>query len=164
MLTRKATRPMIALWKRTWAEYRDRLKLGRKSGAEILAYLREKYPLEEIVDDSAKRVVLENARSVEPLLGRLADSEVLEAVVFLVRDESVGHELYELQDRVFQSVPIFVGVERTTGFFHVEGSSRLWDELNAFRGVDEADLTNFYRVSEYVTSLRRFGLLESALR
>lgn len=164
MLVRKATRPMIALWKRTCAEYRDRLRPGRKSGTEILVYLREKYPLEEIKDDTAKRVVLENVRSVEPLFGRLADKDALEAIAFLVRDELNGHALYEAQDRIFKGVSIFVGVERTTGFFHVEGSSRLWDELNAFRGVDEADLANFYRVAEYVTSLRRFGLLESALR
>ena len=152
------------MWKRTWAECRDRLKTGRKSGTEILAYLREKYPLEEIADDSAKQVILENAQSAEPPFGRLTDGEALEAAAFLVLDESSGHALYKQQDRIFKGVPIFVGVERTTGFFHVEGSSRLWDELNAFRGVDEADLANFYRVAEYVTSLRRFGLLESALR
>ncbi|MPN52317.1 hypothetical protein SDC9_199973 [bioreactor metagenome] len=54
-------------------------------------------------------------------------------------------------------------MEIETASFHVEGSSLLWDELFAYRGLDEMDLRNFYMVAEYAACLKRFGMLEGAL-
>ena len=39
----------------------------------------------------------------------------------------------------------------------VEGSSRLWDELFVYRGLDLVDLDNFYLVAEYVECLKKAG-------
>ena len=49
------------------------------------------------------------------------------------------------------------GVERSTGEFCAEKTERLYDELVAFRGLDEKDLGNFYLVAEYVgaTKMRK---------
>ncbi len=38
----------------------------------------------------------------------------------------------------------------------VEGSSELWNELFAFRGLDEEDLKNYYLVAEYISCLKQF--------
>jgi len=54
-------------------------------------------------------------------------------------------------------------VELNSGYFLVEGSSLLWDELFAFRGLDEEDLKNYYLVAEYVACLRRFDRLDRVL-
>jgi len=159
MLMRKATRPMIALWKRTWIQYGDRLRPGRKSGAELLGYLRSRYPLEERADGDLIRAVAASALERGERLGGPP-----EAVAFAVRDEGAGRALYEGQDAAFQGIPILADVELRSGAFHVEGSSRLWDELCAFRGLDEAEMGNYCRVAEYVSALRRFGLLEDALK
>ena len=58
---------------------------------------------------------------------------------------------------------IFVGVDLCSGFYIVEGSTMLWDELRAFQGVDEKDLGNYVVVADYISALQRFGKLESII-
>lgn len=58
---------------------------------------------------------------------------------------------------------IFVGLDLASGFYMVEGSTMLWDELCAFQGLDERDLENFVRVGQYVQCLKRFGKTEGIL-
>ena len=40
----------------------------------------------------------------------------------------------------------------------MEGSGELYDELIAFRGLDDRDLENFYLVAEYVAAAQKFGV------
>ena len=40
----------------------------------------------------------------------------------------------------------------------------LWDELCAFRGVDEKDLKKCVVVAQYIDALKRFGKLDSVIR
>ena len=40
----------------------------------------------------------------------------------------------------------------------------LWDELLAFQGLDEKDLTKFVIVAEYINALKRFEKLDSAVK
>ncbi len=49
---------------------------------------------------------------------------------------------------------IFVGVDLATGYFLVEGSEQLWDELCAFSGLDERDLENYVCVGLYLDCLK----------
>lgn len=83
---------------------------------------------------------------------------------FIVENTGAGKVLYENQDRIFKGNSIFVGIDLESGYFCVEGSSMLWDELYAFQGLDENDIQNYYRVAEYISCLKRFGLLEHVLR
>ena len=78
-------------------------------------------------------------------------------------NESTARQLYLEQDQVFKGLPIIAGIELETGFFHIEGSSALWDQLFAFRGLDETDLKNFYLVAEYINCIKRFDRLEEVL-
>ena len=55
----------------------------------------------------------------------------------------------------FRGRPIFVGIELLSGFFCVEGSSLLWDELYVRRGLDRQDLQSPYCVAEYLACLQR---------
>lgn len=45
---------------------------------------------------------------------------------------------------------MFVGIDLVSGYFYVEGSEEIYDDLFAFRGLDERDLDNFFLVAEYV--------------
>ena len=75
-----------------------------------------------------------------------------------------GEALYCAQIAVLAGIDIFVGIDLVSGYFLVEGSSLLWDELYAQRGLNETDLENFYSVAEYIQCLKRFDMLDRVLQ
>jgi hypothetical protein len=129
----------------------------------VLAYLKGAYPLAERTDEAARAVVSGNVLSNEALREQLPKGASPDPVCFLVLREGAGQALYERQDAAFAGTDVFVGIDLASGWFCVEGSSLLWDELYAFRGLNETDLQNYYSVAEYVACLKRFGKLENAL-
>lgn len=163
MLTTPATPELVAQWKRTYADYRDRLRPNRRTGEEVLAFLKKRYPLKELTDEAAKRVVSGNVLSNDALREQLPEGTVPVPACFLVERTGEGKKLYDGQDACFDGIDVFVGIDLASGWFCVEGSSLLWDELYAFRGLNEKDLANFYSVAEYVACLQRFGELENVL-
>ena len=163
MLTRKVTPEMVKEWKETAAQYRPLLRPGRKTGREILAYLTGKYPVRELPAESISETVADNLLLNEVNARKLPAGALPEAVGFLIENTGAGKALYDTQDAVFRGMPVIGGVELNSGYFMVEGSSLLWDDLFAFRGLDEEDLGNYYLVAEYVACLRRFDLLDSVL-
>lgn len=164
MLTHEPSAEEIAAWTSVFDAYHARLKPNRKTGAELQAYLLAHYPLRPLTDAQAERVVCENILQNEPFARELPPGAAPNPVCFLVERAGSGESLYREQDACFRGIDIFVGLDLVTGFFCVEGSSRLWDELFAFRGLNEADRNNRYCVAEYVSCLERFGLLEQVLR
>ena len=159
MLIKETTPEMVQEWKAIHVEYRDRLYPNRKNAKEIVNYLREKYPLIEVSDAARDQMVIDNVLMNEPHNEKLPKGKNPHPVVFQIQNNASGKKLYDKQDKIFKGLPIIVGIELETGFFHVEGSSELWDELFAFRGLDEADLENYYLVAEYIHCLRKFNLL-----
>lgn len=164
MLMQKPTPEMIEMWKEVWNDFKDKLCPNRKTGKEIVAYLKDKYFLEELHDDNAKQIVINNILYNKPYADRLPVGAEPSVVTFIVVNEDNGKLLYENQDEIFKGNNIFVGVELETGFFCVEGSSHLWDELYVFRGLDKTDIQNYYCVGEYISCLKKFGLLESIIQ
>lgn len=163
MLTQEATPEMVETWKEVWNKYKDKLLPNRKSGKEVLEYLKNKYPLEEQQNDNAKLVVINNVLDNKAYADKLPIGAKPAPVTFIVKNESSGKFLYENQDEIFKGNNIFVGIDLESGFFCVEGSSLLWDELYAFQGLDEKDIQNYFCVAEYISCLKKFGLLESVL-
>lgn len=163
MLMYEATPEMIETWKQVWNEYKDKLRPNRKSGTEVIEYLRNKYSLQEIHNEKAKNVVIYNVLDNAPFAEKLPKGMKPSAVTFFVENTGIGRILYEKKDEVFTEEKIFVGVDIVSGYFCVEGSSMLWDELYAFQGLDETDLQNFYCVAEYISCLKRFGMLEDII-
>lgn len=164
MLLSEATPQMMAQWKTIRMEYQDRLRANRKSGAAVAAYLAEKYPVQLLQDKRAAQVVTSNVLNNRPFAQKLPAGTAPCPVACHVENTGAGKALYEKQDLVFSGLRIFVGIDLTTGYFCVEGSSDLWDELYAFRGLDEQDLQNDYCVAEYVSCLKKRGMLEQTLR
>ncbi|MDF2505150.1 hypothetical protein [Clostridium sp.] len=163
MLIQEATPEMVERWKEVWNKYKDKLVPNRKSGKEFVKYLKNKYLLEELHGDNAKQVVINNVLYNKPYDDKLPMGAELSAITFIVENQGNGKFLYENQDEVFKGNNIFVGVELESGFFCVEGSSLLWDELYVFQGLDENDIQNYFCVAEYISCLKKFGLLESVL-
>jgi hypothetical protein len=154
---------MVEEWKQIFRQYGARLAPNRKTGAEVLRYLKDKYPLEESEDDRWKRVTLGNMMQNRRFAEKQPAGKAARTAVFHVLNTGSGKTLYKKQDGPFKGQAITVGVESRTGAFHVEGSSLLWDEIFAYRGLDEQDLQSFYMVAEYVNCLKRFKKLQNAL-
>ncbi len=163
MLMQEATPEMLEAWKATWNEYKDILLPNRKEGADIVAYLSNNYSVIETYDKEALQMVTENILNNKPLAEKIPVGKTPSPVAFFVKNSGKGKTLYENQDEVFKGIKIFAGVDLISGFFCVEGSSMLWDELCAFRGLDEKDLQNPYCVAEYISCLKRFGLLNKII-
>lgn len=156
MLIQKATPKIIEEYKEIWNEYKDKLLPNRKSGKEVVEYLKNKYPLEELHDDNTRLTVIDNVLYNKPYADKLPMGAKPHAVTFIVENEENGKFLYENQDEIFKGNNIFIGVELESGFFCVEGSSLLWDELYAFRGLDEKDIQNYFCVGEYISCVKKF--------
>jgi hypothetical protein len=163
MLMREVTPAMVVTWKSIFSEYRARLRPNRKKASDIIEYLEGKYQLEESADEKLKEVVIDNVMLNEFNSDKLPAGRTVTPRVFYVRNTGNGKLLYQQQDDIFKGQDIVSGIDMETGFFHIEGSSLLWDELFAFRGLDEDDLTNYYLVAEYISCLKKFDMLDDVL-
>ena len=163
MLMTEPTPEMIDEWKEISEEYKGRLTPNRKGGQEIVDYLTSKYSLKDVYDHMMINALAGIVNCTEPYAEKLPDGRNPEPRIFQVENDGEGAVLFEKQDDVYKGTPILVGVDLASGFYSVEGSSMLWDELCAFQGLDEIDIDNYYCVAQYITCLKRFGLLEEAL-
>lgn len=136
MLTTKPTPEMLQEWKRLHKEYRPLLSPNRKSGAQVDAYFREKYPHTPM--DSAE-------------LREMITAEILEN----------PHHAEKLPPdvkpdvRCYLSGDVLVGIDLVTGHIHAESEDmetmeNLYDALFLYRGLDEKDLENAFLTAEYV--------------
>jgi hypothetical protein len=164
MLMQECTPEMAAEWKSVFNEYKTRLHPNRKRAADLLAYLKDKYTLAELADEVLKQVVVDNVMLNKFNAGKLPADKTVNPKVFRVENSGQAQSLYRQQDDVFKGTEIIIGIDMETGFFHIEGSSLLWDQLFAFRGLDKEDLTNYYLVAEYIACLKRFDMLDEVLK
>ena len=152
---------MIERWKAVFNEHSPRLAPNRKTTAQVLSYLARKYPVAEKENLELKQAVVANVLQNDCHKSKLQGGKKPCARVFYVENTGAGRALYQNQDEVFKGSPIWVGLEFESGFFMVEGSSELWDDLCSFRGLDAEDLTNYYLVAEYVSCLEKSRRRES---
>ena len=163
MITKEPTKEMFTEWKSIWSQYKKKLKPNRKTGEELLQYLQDKYVLTEIYDKNAYDAVIGNITMNAPNAEKLPEGAVPVPRTFFLENIGNGETLYQDENKDSVDVwggditRIFVGIDTVTGFFMVEGSTMLWDELYAFRGLDKKDLENYVCVAEYIKSLKRFG-------
>lgn len=154
MLTRAPTPEDAAEWKRTAERYRPLLRPNRISGRALYDHLRSRYPLTPLHDARADRVVRDNILKNRCFAEALPEGVPPDPVCCLIEHSGAGVELYRAQDEAFSGTDIFVGIDLASGYFSVEGSGLLWDELYAYRGLNETDLENDYCVYELSPVLR----------
>ena len=163
MLTHLATTEDIAQWRQTAERYKDRLTPNRISGSKLYAYLQSRYPLLPLDDARANQVVISNILENKVFAADLPEGVSPEPVCCIIERAGAGETLYRAQEELFSGCDIFVGIDLVSGYYCVEGSGLLWDELFAQRGLSERDLGNYYMVAEYIACLSRFGLLEKTV-
>lgn len=163
MLMQEPTPQMIEQWKQTYAHYRKALHPNRKSAEDIIAYLKNKYPVTKIKDKKWNSIVIDNVLNNEYFKDQIPKGALPKAEVYLIDDSAGGKLLYDNQDDIFDGLDIVFGIELETGFFYLQGSSLLWDEMFAIKGLSETDLDNYFLVAEYINCLKKFDMLKSIL-
>ena len=155
MITHAVTRAELRRWRAEWVILRDRLAPNRRDGGELLSYLAAHYPLELPSDPAAEQWVEENVLQTACFREKLPDGASPQPVCRYIADSGAGASLYLEQDAVFRGARILAGIDLASGCYFVEGSSRLWDELFAFQGLDEKDIKNYVCVAQYADCMRR---------
>ena len=163
MQTTLPTEEDIAHWKEVFAAYQPRLKPNRISGEQLRDYLIAHYPAKPMQYTEMDQVVTGNILANECYSRTLPKGVSPSPVCYKLAREGTALPLYASQDALYAGSDILVGIDLVSGYFLVEGSSLLWDELYAQRGLSEDELSNYYCVAEYVACLTRFNLLEQAL-
>ena len=137
MITKKPTRRDVDLWRHIYARNRDRLAPNRISGTELERYFVEKYAPQPFAD----------ADFIAMVEGNLLDNDVHREKLPAGAQPDVA--AYRLPGEVL------VGIDRTTGFFHVEcadipRAAAVWDDLFVRRGLDARDLCNLVTAAQYL--------------
>lgn len=155
MLMQEPTPEMVKSWKETYDTYRPKLRPNNKPMPDVIAYLKENYPVIERTEQNILLVIIDNVTLNEYSAHKIPPGKIPLPQVFQIKNTGTGKNLYENQDEIFKGCTIIVGFELESGYFMVEGSSQLWDELFVFRGLDEDDLNNYYLVAEYVACVKK---------
>lgn len=141
MLTSKPTSEMIQEWKNIYETYRSSLSPNRKSGEAVKEYFCTKYKPEAFYSSDFIDVVKDNIMMNEANREKLPQGKLPQIVTYTLSDNT-----------------ILVGIDLVTGFYHIEGEDMeqvacIYDDLFAFRGLDEMDLQNYFLVAQYVQCL-----------
>lgn len=133
MLRQEATPEMVKKWKKIYDERRDTLTPNRKTGKEVEEYLRQHYSVTPVNTEDENQKVIYNIMHNRVFYEKLPKGVMPSPVTYYIQE----HEA-------------FVGIDLVSGYFCVEDSEKLYDELFAFRGLDEIDLENIFMVAEYI--------------
>lgn len=168
-------------WERLREKYLPFLNTHKKTGVELLTYLKSKYPLKPECSDRAIEVGRFNAMEYLRNLELLNEFPSLDIMVFKVLDRKNGAALYRTQQEDYQKhtdwwrfilktddpyfeddlfpLPIYIFLEKNSGFAYVEGSPRLGDEIELFLGHNEKELENSFLAAYYIELLKRYDQL-----
>lgn len=153
----------IREWKLIYDQYKEKLKPNRKTGLEVIEYLKANYCLKNEHADEIKQMVVSNIIYNKCLFGFIPEKDDLKPIAYTVLNENNGKHLYQRRARVYKGCQIIVGIELITGFVLVEGSDELLDDIVAFQGLSEYDLGNYYKVANYIRCLSKSNLLSKVL-
>lgn len=141
MLTTEATPEMVAEWKQLFENYSADMQPNRKTGVEVDAYFRKKYPYQLLNSEEFCKVVESNIMQNDHVREKLPEGVLPEI-------------------RTYSIDGVLVGIDLNSGEFHIESEdiekvAQIYDELFVFRGLDKEDLKNFFLVAEYVKLVKR---------
>lgn len=142
MITHKATRRDIERWRRIYEQNRSSLVPNRISGTELEHYFVEKYAPQPYADADFLSVVEGNLLENDVHREKLPAGAQPDVAAYCLDGE------------------VLVGIDRTTGFFHVEcadirRAAAVWDDLFVRRGLDARDADNFVTTAQYLLLTQR---------
>lgn len=143
MLTSEPTPDMINNWKKIYEDNKERLKPNRKSGSEVDSYFRNKYKPDCFDSEEFREIIRGNILQNQFNKDKLPQGKLPDIACYKVADGKV-----------------VVGIDLVTGFIQVESEDisemeKIYDDLFAFRGLDEQDLTNYFLAAQYVEHLMK---------
>ena len=159
MLMKEPTEEMIKEWKEIYNQYKDKIQPNKKAGVDIIKYLKNNYSITELQSDELEKVIANNIRNNKFYSNKLNGVNPIIRVL-KVNKIGKGKDLYAKQDKVFNRIPIIVGIELKTSFIFVEGSNYLYDELIAYEGLDKEDTKNCFLVAQYIKCKEKFQFIE----
>lgn len=153
MLMQEPTKEMIKKWQDIYNKNKDSLKPNKKDSLEVIEYLKETHSVVEIENSELENIVYDNI-----VLNEFSNPKLCGKNPIIRLFEVTDKNLYEKQDDVFKGIKIIVGIEINTSYIFVEGSSYLYDELIAFTGLDDKDITNYFLVAQYIKCKEKFNI------
>ena len=147
---------MINEWKNVFNMYKDKVIPNRISPDLLVEYLMNKYPLIKQNNENYKQIVIQNEKATSLYSKNKQEGIVPNIVIFELQNNGIGKDIYLKQDEVFRNIKIIIGINLATGYFTVEGSSYIWDEILAYRGLDKDEINNYYMVAEYIKCFQVF--------
>ncbi len=157
MIIGPASKELVCEWRKIHTQFKDKLHPNRKSGNEVLEYLKSKYLLDELNEETAFNIVCETVLKNEFQKQKLPPNSQPEPKTFILRNEGNGKFIYDKQEDIWEGGPIFIGIDLNSGYVQVEGSCLLYDEIYAFQGIDKYDIASCVRVAEYINCIKRFN-------
>ena len=157
MIFGPASKEKVFEWREIHKQFKDKLTPNRKSGKQVLEYLLNKYLLDEFNEEKGFRAVAETVLNNDFLKQKLPPNSQPKPKTFILRNEGNGNFIYENQEDIWESCPVFIGIDLNSGYVQIEGSCLLYDEIYAFQGIDEYDIENCVRVAEYIECVKRFN-------
>ena len=141
MITEIPDEKMVEEWRALYAEHRKALKPNRKTGAELEEYFLSKYEADEYADEEFIEACRDNITLNPHSRKKLPEGKTPEIHSYITGD-------------------VKVGIDLVSGEMHVECDDimkvvYLYDDLFAYRGLDEDDLENPFLVAEYVNRKKR---------
>jgi len=157
MITSQPDHAHLEHWKKLWEENKDSIIPNRRNGHQLVEYLSALYSPEESIDNELLNIVRLNVTEND-FYARKLNGQIPLPAVFFVKNEGNGAFLYDNRSSVFADVEqIMVGIDLVSGYYHVEGSEHLWDELCAYQGLDKDDLKNYVRTGQYLECVKDRG-------
>lgn len=153
MLMQEPTKEMIKEWQDIYNKNKDNLRPNKKDGLEIIDYLKETYSVVEVENSELEKMIYDNIVLNEFSNQKLCGKNPI-IRLFEVKDK----DLYLKQDDVFKGIKIVVGIELNTSYIFVKGSSYLYDELTAYTGLDDKDITNYFLVAQYIKCKEKYSV------
>ena len=156
MIFKQPTEKQLLEWQEIHRRFKDKLKPNKKSANEVLGYLINKYSLKELTNEEHLSVITDNILCSDFFAQKLGGkSPVVSA--FLLLNEGNAKKLYDSQEDIWHGCEIFIGIDMISGYFYVEGSPLLYDEIYAFAGIDSYDIENYVRVADYINCIQKFN-------
>ncbi|MEG1732595.1 MAG: hypothetical protein RR986_06420 [Longicatena sp.] len=158
MITQEPTKKMLDEYYCVYVKFKDKLTPNAKSGTELITYLQKNYTLIETDDKDAKDNLIYNITMNICNAEKLPTNTLPVPRTFYLENDAKAKKLYN------QNTPrILIAIDTITSFFSVEESEDLYDELLAYRGLDDKDIKNYVCVSQYIAALKKFGKLQQII-
>ncbi len=159
MITQPLSEEKLEDFTQLYNQYKHTLQANRKSGEQLLAYLKKHYDVIEATDQAFVEMVAFNIMHNEYSREKVDPNKALNIKKLVLKNEGRNTSLFKEEEALLWGKNkncIEVGIDTNSAYYCVSGSTALWDELCAYQGLDVYDLQNVVCVGQYLQCLQQF--------